>query len=221
MSEAAQKRASLPNALPGWRRAPYGSPMSPRGEESITGETGLAQLLGEMRPDLLRFLLARQCDPAEVEDLLQELYVKLTSVGTGPISHPRAYLYQMANNLLHDHRRGRRRQQERDDHWTRNRTGPDLETDAAPSPEQSAIARDELARVDRVIASMPDRTAQILRMYRLDGLSQRAIADRFGLSLSAVEKHLQRAYRKLLLLREELDDTPRVPRTEADDVRSS
>ncbi|WP_186456757.1 RNA polymerase sigma factor [Sphingomonas suaedae] len=195
--------------------------MSPRGEESITGETGLAQLLGEMRPDLLRFLLARQCDPAEVEDLLQELYVKLTSVGTGPISHPRAYLYQMANNLLHDHRRRRRRQQERDDHWTRNRTGPDLETDAAPSPEQSAIARDELARVDRVIASMPGRTAQILRMYRLDGLSQRAIADRFGLSLSAVEKHLQRAYRKLLLLREELDDTPRVPRTEADDVRSS
>lgn len=195
--------------------------MSPRGEESITGETGLAQLLGEMRPDLLRFLLARQCDPAEVEDLLQELYVKLTSVGTGPISHPRAYLYQMANNLLHDHRRGRRRQQERDDHWTRNRTGGDLEADAAPSPEQSAIARDELARVNRVIASMPDRTAQILKMYRLDGLSQKSIADRFDLSLSAVEKHLQRAYRKLLLLREELEDTPRVLRTEADDVSSS
>lgn len=221
MSEAAQTLAPLPNALPRWQRGLYGSPMSPRGEESITGETGLAQLLGEMRSDLLRFLLARQCDPAEVEDLLQELYVKLTSVGTGPISHPRAYLYRVANNLLHDHRRGRRRQQERDDHWTRNLVGPDLETDAAPSPEQSAIARDELERVNQVIASMPDRTAQILKMYRLDGMSQKAIADRFDLSLSAVEKHLQRAYRKLLLLREELDDTPRVPRTEADDVSSS
>lgn len=80
------------------------------------GETGLKQLLSEMRSELLRFILARQCDPAEAEDLLQDLYVKLTSLRIGPVSNPRAYLYQMANNLLHDHRRGRRRQQERDDH---------------------------------------------------------------------------------------------------------
>ena len=45
-----------------------------------TGETGLRQLLSEMRSELLRFMLARQCDPAEVEDLLQDLYVKLASI---------------------------------------------------------------------------------------------------------------------------------------------
>lgn len=190
-------------------------------EESSTGETGLTLLLGEMRSDLLRFMLVRQCDPAHVEDLLQDLYMKLTSIRTGPVSNPRAYLYQMANNLLHDHRRGRRRQQERDDHWTRNRIGPDLGKDAAPSPEESAIARDELERVNAAIASMPDRTAQILKMYRLDGVSQKAIASSLDLSLSAVEKHLQRAYRKLLLLREELDDTPQLSQKEADDVSHS
>jgi RNA polymerase sigma factor (sigma-70 family) len=190
-------------------------------EDSSTGETGLTQLLGEMRTDLSRFMLARQCDPAEVEDLLQDLYVKLTSIRTGPVSNPRAYLYQMANNLLHDHRRGRRRQQERDDRWTRNRIGPDLEKDAGPSPEESAIARDELERVNEALASMPDRTAQILKMYRLDGVSQKAIANSLGLSLSAVEKHLQRAYQKLLLVREELDATPQTSQTEADDVSLS
>ena len=68
---------------------------------------------------------------------------------------------------------------------------------------------------------MPDRTAQILKMYRLDGLSQKAIANSLELSLSAVEKHLQRAYRKLLVLREELDGIPQLSHKEADDVSSS
>lgn len=213
--------ASSPIALPRWRPRPYGEHVSQACEDSSTGETGLTQLLDEMRSDLLRFMLVRQCDPAEVEDLLQDLYVKLARIRPGPVSNPRAYLYQMANNLLHDHRRGRRRQQERDDHWTRNRLGADLEKDADPSPEDSAIARDELERVNRAIASMPERTAQILRMYRLDGMSQKSIANSLGLSLSAVEKHLQRAYRLLLLLREDLDGIPQPPHKEADDVSFS
>lgn len=195
--------------------------MSQGYEDSSTAETGLAQLLGEMRPELLRFMLARQCDPAEVEDLFQDLYVKLSTVRIGPVGNPRAYLYQMANNLLHDHRRGRRRQQARDDLWARNQIGPDLEKEARPSPEESAIARDELDRVNEAIALMPDRTAQILKMYRLDGVSQKAIADSLDISLSAVEKHLQRAYRRLLLLREDLDGAPQLSRKEADDVSFS
>jgi RNA polymerase sigma factor (sigma-70 family) len=195
--------------------------MSPGGENSSTGGTGLRQLLGEMRSELLRFMLLRGCNPADVDDLLQDLYVKLASIRTGPVSNPRAYLYQMANNLLHDLRRGRRRQEERDDHWTRNRIGPDLEKDAGPSPEESAIARDELKRVNEAIALMPHRTAEILKMYRIDGLSQKAIATSLDLSLSAVEKHLQRAYRKLLLLREELDGTTQPSQKEADDVSFS
>ena len=158
---------------------------------------------------------------ADAEDAVQDLYVKLASIRTGPVSAPRAYLYQMANNLLHDHRRGSRRQQARDDHWTRSRIGPDLEKDTEPSPEQSAIARDELERVNEALATMPVRTAQILKMYRLDGLSQKAIANTLDLSLSAVEKHLQRAYRKLQLLREELDVAPQLSQTEADDVSRS
>lgn len=218
MPDAAQKLGSGPNRLLQWWPIPYEGRVSQRGEDLSTGETGLMQLLGEMRSELLRFMLARQCDPAEVEDLLQDLYVKLTSTGTGPVSNPRAYLYQMANNLLHDHRRGRRRQQERDDHWTRNRIGPDLKKDAGPSPEESVIARDELERVNQAIASMPTRTAQILKMYRLEGLSQKAIANEFDLTLSAVEKHLQRAYRKLQLVREELDGAPQRSPKGGDDV---
>ncbi|WP_156842137.1 RNA polymerase sigma factor [Novosphingobium aquimarinum] len=218
MTEAARDVVSSSSSLPQWRPHHYRNHMSLGHQDSSASEAGLSQLLNEMRPELSRFMLSRQCDPAEVDDLLQDMYVKLSNAHTGPVKNPRAYLYETANNLLHDHRRGRRRQQARDDHWARNQIGPDLEKDVRPSPEESAIARDELERVNAEIALMPNRTAQILKMYRLEGHSQKAIANCLNLSLSAVEKHLQRAYRKLLLLREELDGVPQLSQEEVDNV---
>lgn len=195
--------------------------MFDKSTESAESETGLRQLLTGMQSELTRFMLARGCDASEVEDLLQDLYVKLASIHTGPVSNPRAYLYQMANNLLHDHRRGRRRQEHRDDHWARSRFGHGLDCDPQPSPEKAAIDRDELQRVEQALAAIPARTADILRMYRVEGQTQKAIADILGISLSAVEKHLQRAYRALIQVRDELDAEPDTGEMEAGDVPTS
>ena len=169
---------------------------------------GMKQLLVEMRDELRRFMLSRQCDPAEVDDLLQDLFVKLTAGKTGPVGNPRAYLYQMANNLLLDRRRGRQRQARRDDSWARSQFGPDLREDPAASPERIAIDRNLLAQVEATLSEMPERTADILRRYRIEGQSQKVIAEQIGISLSAVEKHLQRAYRVLLELRSEIENEP-------------
>ena len=180
-----------------------------RPKASLSGRTGgMRQLLVEMRDELKRFMLARQCDPAEVDDLLQDLFVKLSTGKTGPIGNPRAYLYQMANNLLLDRRRGRQRQARRDDSWARSQFGQDLLEDPSASPERVAIDRDLLAQVEAGLREMPERTADILRRYRLEGQSQKVIAEQIGISLSAVEKHLQRAYRVLLELRCGIEDEP-------------
>lgn len=185
------------------------SPGADRPEAWHSGSAGgMRQLLVEMRDELKRFLLARQCDPADVDDVLQDLFVKLTTGKTGPVGNPRAYLYQMANNLLLDRRRGRARQARRDDSWARSQFGQDLREDPAASPERVAIDRSLLAQVEAALREMPERTADILRRYRLEGQSQKAIAEEIGISLSAVEKHLQRAYRALLELRGGIEDEP-------------
>ena len=185
------------------------SPRTGRPKAWHSGRTsGMRQLLVEMRDELKRFMLARQCDPAEVDDLLQDLFVKLSTGKTGPVGNPRAYLYQMANNLLLDRRRGRQRQARRDDSWARSQFGQDLCEDPAASPERIAIDRNLLAQVEATLREMPERTADILRRYRLEGQSQKVIAEQIGISLSAVEKHLQRAYRVLLELRCEIEDEP-------------
>jgi RNA polymerase sigma-70 factor (ECF subfamily) len=99
-------------------------------------DSGLAALLEAERGALLRFLAARCGDAAEAEDLLQELWLKAAMTPTGPIANGRAYLFRMANNLMLDRARTRRRAMRRDRAWI-DRDDPakgaaELQRDPAP-----------------------------------------------------------------------------------------
>jgi len=50
-----------------------------------------------------------------------------------------------------------------------------------------------------------ERTDLIFRRFRLDGVSQQIIGEELGISRSAVEKHLQKAYRRLLDIKRQSD----------------
>ena len=81
-----------------------------------------------------------------------------------------------------------------------------------PSAEASLIARQQLRLVDDAIDALGERTALIFRSYRLEGMGQRAIATMTGISLSAVEKHLQKAYRALTDIKNRLGADSSDPR---------
>src|ERR1700710_264614 len=148
----------------------------------------------EHRPALLRYFIARRVPPDEAEDILQDLVVKLASHASGPVAEPRAYLYRMGENLLFDRARSEGRRRGREKAWVAAQAGATLEADDRPSPEQALIARERLALVSAALAALPERTVQVFRRYRIEGVPQRQIAAELGISLSAVEKHLQKAY---------------------------
>ncbi|WP_293881238.1 sigma-70 family RNA polymerase sigma factor [Sphingomonas sp.] len=171
----------------------------------------LAVLLGD-RAMLLRFLMARGASPAESEDILQDIFLKLRTAQIGPIGEPKAYLYRMAHNLLNDRRRAAARQETRETAWAATRFGEDGQSLGAASVEERLIQRERLKTVEVTLARLPERTSFILRQYRVEGVSQKAIAANLGITISAVEKHLQRAYRAILDVRRQLDadiDDPR------------
>ena len=170
-----------------------------RAIEQAGATGGLEQVYLMHRPQLLRFLRARGGGDA-AEDLLQELWLRASAGASGPIMDPLPYLYRAANNLMLDRRREAMRRARREEEYA----GPDVPAEA-PTGERALIAREQLEAVSQALGALGERTATVFRRYRLDGRSQREIAEEEGISLSAVEKHLQKAYRVLIELRRRFD----------------
>ena len=163
--------------------------------------SGMVALFDAHRGELLRFLRARCGDPAEAEDLAQELWIKLSVGTTGPIAQPRAYLFRCANNLVLDHRRAQQRAMARDRAWLgaqgRGDHAPELSADPAPDAEEQLNAREEARILNAAIDALPPGAARALRLHRIDGLPQAEVARQMGISRSGVEKHLVTALRHL------------------------
>lgn len=156
-----------------------------------TADGGLRAVFLAQRAMLLRLLVARLGSRDDAEDALQDMWLRLDQLADQPIAQPAAFLYRMASNLATDRRIAGARRQARDGAWLEIQPGAiDL-----PDLERTLVARDALRIVEQAIATMPERMAHALRLYRIEGRSQRAIADELGISVSGVEKLLQRAYR--------------------------
>lgn len=160
----------------------------------MPNSTGLVGTFMDSRPALLRYLGLRGATPEEAEDILQEVYLKLLADRIGPVAEPRAYLYRMTNNHFLGSRRTAGRRARREEDWAEVHGGGDGEVDERPSVEAELIAREQLAILQHVLDGLPERTRIIFRRFRIDGEPQRQIAADMGISLSAVEKHLTRAY---------------------------
>lgn len=165
----------------------------PAGRAARGGEAGGGTLLGTFmaqRPALLRYL--RKCGGEdEAEDLVQDLWIKLRAAGEAVPKDPLGYLFRMASNLLMDRRRTAARRRAREGRFMREVVEPDV----APTTERSVIARQHLQLIETSLACLGERTSHIFRRHRIGEISQPAIAAELGISVSAVEKHLQKAYR--------------------------
>ncbi|MGP1353845.1 MAG: RNA polymerase sigma factor [Parasphingopyxis sp.] len=168
------------------------------------GTEGISAVFEREREALRRFLLARGAGE-EAEDLLQELWVKLHNSPTGPIADARSYLFRAANNLMIDRARMTLRRKKREQDWDFANHGDQAGVSAIPSQERILISRETLGRVQEALDALGERPAAIFRRHRIDGLSQRAIAEEMGLGLSTVEKDLRKAYRALIDFQTRLD----------------
>lgn len=160
----------------------------------------LKTLYFEQREAMRRFFQARLGAGADVEDLLQDLYLKTAALdGATPVREPRAYLYRLASNLMMDRWRSTRRSAARDAAWrmTNHVAGPNEDIADAPSAEAVVDGRQRLAALTRALDALPERTRTIFGLHKFEGLSYAETADRLGVSRSTVEKHMMEALRVL------------------------
>uniref|UniRef100_UPI001E36498C RNA polymerase sigma factor n=1 Tax=Pelomonas sp. KK5 TaxID=1855730 RepID=UPI001E36498C len=75
--------------------------------------------------------------------------------------------------------------------------------DCSPSTEAVVLARERTARLSVCIGRLTPKARDIFLSYRLEGMTYREIAQRHGLTISTVEKHVARATMQLAAWMEE------------------
>jgi len=130
---------------------------------------------------------------SEAEDALQEVYLRIwrkaeSYVAGGP--SPMAWLVTVARNLAIDRLRAKAPPaDELDD-------APPLAA-SGPTPEQSAVAAGEAARIGACLGELePDRAGAVRGAY-LQGESYNELASRFGVPLNTMRTWLRRSLIKL------------------------
>lgn len=166
--------------------------------------TGLSDIFFANRAALLRFLRARGAGE-DAEDLLQDMWIKLEAKDLGPVADPLPYLYRMANNLMLDRYRSSTRRERREQDWAEGAGGVMADPSEDLAVDERMILNERLDRARAILADLGPRVELVFRRFRIEGVGQRLIAEELGVSLTTVEKDLQKAYRAMIALKQNLD----------------
>jgi RNA polymerase sigma-70 factor (ECF subfamily) len=164
------------------------------------GACDLLALYLEKRPNLVRMFAAKLGSTAAAEDLVQDLYLRLTTIKGGDIANPMGLFYQIGSNLMLDRIRTQSRAMARDTAWRDARRvsmgGEDIADE--PSADDAIAARQALVKAAAAIDALPPRMRQAFRLRRVEGYSQAETAQIMGVTVKAVEKHMSAALKLLL-----------------------
>jgi len=157
------------------------------------------------RDRLLRFLRARGAGDA-AEDLVQDLWLRLAAAPDLQAAAGLGYMMRAADRLMIDRYRAERQATLRDKAWAEAQPGMTDDIAPAPDAERALAARQQVAAVEAALGEVGERAAAMFRRHRIEGVSQRQIADEFGVSLSTVESDLRRAYGRIVAVRRAIDE---------------
>jgi RNA polymerase sigma factor (sigma-70 family) len=143
---------------------------------------------------LMQFLQHNWRNKNDIADLRQEVYVRVFDAAKKEIpARTRQFVFATARNLLIT--------RIRDESVVPIEAVADLDAlnvaKDEPGPERSAVARDELRRLQSALERLPPRCRQAVILGRIEDLPRREIAARMGVSEDTVTEHIAKGMRTL------------------------
>ena len=138
------------------------------------------------------FILQRIPDEQSADDVLQETFLKIhTRIDTLRDEEKlQSWMYQIARNAIADYYRSQKVTVEL--------------SEALPVPEEPVyedeVIQNLIPSVKAMVESLPPTYREALILTEYEGLSQRELAQRLGLSFSGAKSRVQRAREKLKML---------------------
>jgi RNA polymerase sigma-70 factor, ECF subfamily len=144
----------------------------------------------EFNTGLKRFILKHVQDEASAEDILQDVFLKIhTHIGSLRESDKlQSWIYQIARNTITDYYR------------TNKFTSELQEVPSVPEDPFADVVSDLLPYVKKLVENLPHDYRQALLLTEYEGLSQRELAERLGISISGAKSRVQRAREKVRLM---------------------
>lgn len=172
-------------AQPGAGTHGAGKPMS-----VLAAEDWFVREVLPLEAQLMQFLRRSWRNPADIDDLCQDIYVRVFEAACEQIPHPaKPFVFATARNLLIDRARRAR--------IVRIEAVADPDALGVPAEEPSidraVIAREELRRLQAALDGIPEAYRDALLMKKIEGLSRQEIAMRLGVSEQTVKYHIANA----------------------------
>jgi RNA polymerase sigma-70 factor (ECF subfamily) len=143
----------------------------------------------------LRPFVARRVEPAAIDDVLQDVFVRLQRGLPALRDDERftSYLFQVARSAVAEHQRARARHPLA--HAPDAPDAPDAETD-----DDLEIARSLACCVSIFVAQLPSPYREAVTLVELQGLTAREAAALAGISVSGMKSRVQRGRTQLRAL---------------------
>ncbi len=136
------------------------------------------------------FILGQVQDETITDDILQEVFIKIID-NIGKLKDKtklRAWLYQITRNAIIDYYRDRKKEV----------SIPGMLENVTDEPVVEAQFSEELGPCIRaLIERLPDKYKVAIELTEFEGLTQKEMGDRLGLSLAGAKSRAQRAREKL------------------------
>jgi RNA polymerase sigma-70 factor (ECF subfamily) len=170
------------------------SPEAPDSSSPSAEHRWFAEAVLPHEPLLRAWLRSRFPDGVELDDLVQEAYVRVlrARAGGAAMRSPKAFLFATARNLALDTLR--HRQVSREESLVPFEFMDVL--DGSDGIPETVDRNEKLERLTTAIQSLPARCREVMTLRKVYGLSQKEIAARLGISECTVSAQLTIGVRK-------------------------
>lgn len=153
-----------------------------------------AVLVAQMRPALLKYFIRKCGNSADAEDLAQDVLVRtLNRCARKSQAEVKHYVFRAAVNRWLDLKR-RLVTRGLAVCWTDT---AEYAADEESSPERVLGNEQELQQVVAALQGLSARSREVFLLIRLQQMRQAEVAEKLGISISAIEKHVAKALAQL------------------------
>lgn len=158
-------------------------------KRNLQAASTIADAIVACKASLTRYVATFFVTQEDIEDTIHEAYLQaLAAERKVSISSPRAYLFRVAKNIALN----KKARQKKIFFENIGEFQDLIVDDETPNADEQLYWRGLTEKLGQAISELPPQCQKVFILQRLQGLSYKEVAQKLGISVRTVEKHLEK-----------------------------